>query len=261
MSVCRAVPSTVRSRHRFCMNALSWPLSPRLRLKRIWAEFFSFSWDTVRYLTNMNLSNDDFAKLTLAIFDRRPIPCLFVQQKTGDWFEMPMICAIECGEDAGVHFRLNEFFIKTCIPGGRRRAASAASLYGVSVSHRLHTLLTGALEAGEMVISSERLREVLHLGQKEPVAYPEKYSRYKDLFRKVIRPCCLELTGMTDICVKSVEPIGGNWEKAPSLKVATKFVVERQPVSLRIPKLCIGEITPCDDAAMGTAYQQVEICA
>ena len=58
---------------------------------------FSFSWDTVRYLTNMNLSNDDFAKLTLAIFDRRPIPCLFVQQKTGDWFEMPMICAIECG--------------------------------------------------------------------------------------------------------------------------------------------------------------------
>lgn len=104
---------------------------------------FSFSWDTVRYLTNMNLSNDDFAKLTLAIFDRRPIPCLFVQQKTGDWFEMPMICAIECGEDAGVHFRLNEFFIKTCIPGGRRRAASAASLYGVSVSHRLHTLLTG----------------------------------------------------------------------------------------------------------------------
>ena len=149
---------------------------------------FSFSWDTVRYLTNMNLSNDDFAKLTLAIFDRRPIPCLFVQQKTGDWFEMPMICAIECGEDAGVHFRLNEFFIKTCIPGGRRRAASAASLYGVSVSHRLHTLLTGALEAGEMVISSERLREVLHLGQ-------------------------------------------------------------------------IGEITPCDDAAMGTAYQQVEICA
>ena len=68
---------------------------------------FSFSWDTVRYLTNMNLSNDDFAKLTLAIFDRRPIPCLFVQQKTGDWFEMPMICAIECGEDAGVHFRLN----------------------------------------------------------------------------------------------------------------------------------------------------------
>lgn len=92
---------------------------------------FSFSWDTVRYLTNMNLSNDDFAKLTLAIFDRRPIPCLFVQQKTGDWFEMPMICAIECGEDAGVHFRLNEFFIKTCVPGGRRRAASAASLYGV----------------------------------------------------------------------------------------------------------------------------------
>ena len=63
---------------------------------------FSFSWDTVRYLTNMNLSNDDFAKLTLAIFDRRPIPCLFIQQKTGDWFEMPMICAIECGEDAGV---------------------------------------------------------------------------------------------------------------------------------------------------------------
>ena len=174
---------------------------------------------------------------------------------------MPMICAIECGEDAGVHFRLNEFFIKTCVPGGHRRAASAASLYGVSVSHRLHTLLTGALEAGEMVISSERLREVLHLGQKEPVSYPEKYSRYKDLFRKVIRPCCLELTGMTDICVKSVEPIGVNWEKAPSLKVATKFVVERQPVSLRIPKLCIGEITPCDDAAMGTAYQQVEICA
>ena len=222
---------------------------------------FSFSWDNVRYLTNKNLTNDDFAKLTLTIFDRRPIPCLFVQQKTGDWFEMPMICAIECGEDAGVHFRLNEFFIKTCNPGGRRRAASAASLNGVSVSHRLHTLLTGALEAGEMVISSERLREVLHLGQKEPVAYPEKYSRYKDLFRKVIRPCCLELTGMTDICVKSVEPIGGNWEKAPSLKVATKFVVERQPVSLRIPKLCIGEITPCDDAAMGTAYQQVEICA
>lgn len=73
-----------------------------------------------------------------------------------------------------------------------------------------------------MVISSERLREVLHLGQKEPVAYPEKYSRYKDLFRKVIRPCCLELTGMTDICVKSVEPVGVNWEKAPSLKVATK---------------------------------------
>lgn len=92
---------------------------------------FSFSWDTVRYLTNMNLSNDDFAKLTLAIFDRRPIPCLFIQQKTGDWFEMPMICAIECGEDAGVHFRLNEFFIKTCVPGGHRRAASAASLYGV----------------------------------------------------------------------------------------------------------------------------------
>ena len=28
---------------------------------------FSFSWDTVRYLTNMNLSNDDFAKLTLAV--------------------------------------------------------------------------------------------------------------------------------------------------------------------------------------------------
>lgn len=97
--------------------------------------------------------------------------------------------------------------------------------------------------------------------KKNLIAYPEKYSRYKDLFRKVIRPCCLELTGMTDICVKSVEPIGGNWEKAPSLKVATKFVVERQPVSLRIPKLCIGEITPCDDAAMGTAYQQVEICA
>lgn len=66
---------------------------------------------------------------------------------------------------------------------------------------------------------------------------------------------------MTDICVKSVEPIGVNWEKAPSLKVATKFVVERQPVSLRIPKLCIGEITPCDDAAMGTAYQEVEIGA
>ena len=57
------------------------------------------------------------------------------------------------------------------------------------------------------------------------------------------------------------EPIGVNWEKAPSLKVATKFVVERQPVSLRIPKLCIGEITPCDDAAMGTAYQEVEIGA
>jgi hypothetical protein len=80
---------------------------------------FSFSWDTVRYLTNMNLSNDDFAKLTLAIFDRRPIPCLFIQQKTGDWFEMPMICAIECGEDAGVHFRLNEFFIKTWRPQTR----------------------------------------------------------------------------------------------------------------------------------------------
>ena len=222
---------------------------------------FCLSWDTVRYLTNMNLSNDDFAKLALTIFDRRPIPCLFVQRKTEDWFEMPMICAIECGEDAGVHFRLNEFFIKACVLGDRRRAVSAAPLYGVSVSHRLHTLLTGALEAGEMVVSSEELREVLHLGQKEPVSYPQKYNRYKDLFREVIRPCCLELTGMTDICVKSVEPIEANWEKASSLKVSTRFVVERQPVSVRIPKLCIREITPCDDAAMGAEYQQVHICA
>lgn len=119
MSVCRAVPSTVRSRHLLLYERLVMAAIAASKTEEDLGRIFSFSWDTVRYLTNMNLSNDDFAKLTLAIFDRRPIPCLFVQQKTGDWFEMPMICAIECGEDAGVHFRLNEFFIKICVPGGR----------------------------------------------------------------------------------------------------------------------------------------------
>ena len=74
MSVCRAVPSTVRSRHRFLYERLVMAAIAASKTEEDLGRIFSFSWDTVRYLTNMNLSNDDFAKLTLAIFDRRPIP-------------------------------------------------------------------------------------------------------------------------------------------------------------------------------------------